>query len=173
MPGSELWHHPPPRIRVRRRASRNLWGRWPRSTGRSSMIVRIEYGLRTCQTELARRITSAEMGFAIEITAPQSGRVIDGTASDVTVPERKKADGALVSVSMGVAGPVYRMTSAQRNSGVLPVHAPVRQRGKVVVVDAVSVLTSPLTSHPGGFRPTQASIHDDAAESGCIGDTPS
>jgi hypothetical protein len=52
------------------------------------------------------------MDFAIEITAPRSGRVTDGTASDVTVPERKKADGALVPVSMGVAGPVYLMTSA-------------------------------------------------------------
>jgi hypothetical protein len=108
------------------------------------------------------------MAFATEITVPQSGRVTDGTASDVTVPERKKADGALVSVSMGVAGPVYRMTSAQRNSGVLPVHAPVRQRGKAVVIGAVSVLTSPLILHPGGFRLTQAPIHDDAAESDAL-----
>jgi hypothetical protein len=84
---SELQHRPPLRIRVRRRASRNPWGRSPRSTGRSSTIVRIEYGLRTYRTELARKITSAEMGFAIEITAPRSGRVTDGTANDVTVPE--------------------------------------------------------------------------------------
>jgi hypothetical protein len=154
------------------RTFRHLWDSSPPSTGRSPRSVPLDPGPRTYRNELARRIVSAAMGFATGITAQRFGHVTNGTASDVMARNvKRRRDGVRASASTDVAGLVCRMTIASRSSTtVLPYAAP---PGTGPVFKGVeSFLTNPLTSHPGGFRPTQASIHDDAAESDALGTRP-